>query len=1268
VGLAAELLSMAAVPEALNPYIAGSPVTDAKMFFGREDIFDWIEHSLAGQYADHILVIHGQRRVGKTSVLKQLPHRLPDRYIPVFFDLQGRTRTTLDRFLWWLARETVRVLKQDRQVILPLPEQEAFAQDPEHMEGRFLPELRRLLPDHNLLLTFDEFDTLEEAEVREALGRPLTETLRRLMGREGLNFIFSIGSSGRKLENMQASYTEFFKAALYRKVSFLGQQQAYDLITRPVEGLLEYQPEAVQAIYAITSGHPYFTQLICHELFALCQKTAQRTVSPAEVTGVLDDVIERGTVNLKFVWDEASDLERWALAGLAQREAGASTRALGQVLSRQRVRFDDPDLESALVRLRDKDVLTAKNDFVIQLMRRWLQKNRPLDQVRDELVERNPIASRYLEIGLEYLDTGLEDKALESFGQVLEIDPQHLGAQVRIAEVHLRQGRHAEAAAEFERALAIDEEDVAARSGLCDARLALGDQALARGRAKEALAAFRQVMGINPEHGEARQRMADLARQAAEKALGEGRDEQALASFEEALGYTPEDQALEARCHEVQAEMKARLLAALPAKALSLATAERWDEAFATWQDYLGLEPPDPERAQAEIERLREAQALATTYAQAQAALARKDYDEATSILKGIVAQDETYKDSTRLLLQAIEARRRARPRWKWKPIQLSRRLRLGLAGGLAVIALGAAIFAAWDSFIGPRIRGLGAAAPPAASDIKVCLLTQASGITDQYLEPIWRAIEAAQSTYGIEGAYVEGTDETNAAERIETFLGEGCGLVVSFRSFGDAMRAAASDHPEARFLLVDHEAWTDLPNLLALQFKSWEAAFLAGYLGAGMTETGRVGTFGGEDDPFVTDYMDGFARGVGYYNDVHSAEVVVLGRNLTLQTGLFINTFEDPELARQASEDLLDQGADILFPVAWGITPAAANAAQGRGRAYVIGVDLDWAEIYPELGDVFLSSAQKDYGEMVTEAIRRVVDGDFPGEVLAGNVQNGGVRLAPFHELASQVPADLAAELEALRKEAPMLSVLSLSDSAALSPTAVAAAATALPTATAAPAVSTLRPTPTATAAPKWVTDFAQPILDAIAGREPDFQDDFDDTTGLWKAYPGRSCGLLEISQDGELALQRCWAYRENIDYPDIVAEVDGRFLPESATEGPEGSAYWDVVIRETEFGHGYSVRIRYDGVVEVYGVGDFPGAAHSALQSNHLVLIAKGAQFALFINDRPLTYFEDDTSRWGTIVFELPRGAEYVFADRQISVALDNFKLWDVSDVSLP
>ncbi len=745
-----------------NPYIAGAPVTEASMFFGREDIFEWIRNNLAGQYADHILVIHGQRRVGKTSVLKQLPRHLPDRYIPVFFDLQGRTHTTLDRFLWWLAREIVRVLKEDRGIAISVPDKEAFNADSEYLEAHFLPSLRDHLGGRSLLLTFDEFDTLEESEVRETLGRPLVDHLRRLMGLQGLNFIFSIGSSGRKLENMQASYTEFFKAALYKKVSFLSRQDADHLIARPVEGLVEYDPTAIQRIYEITSGHPYFIQLTCHELFSLCQKTGLRHIRQAEVEGVLDDVTERGTVNLKFHWDEASDLEKWVLAVLAHMEAKDDARALAEFLRRQHVRFSEPELESALLHLRQKDVLTESNRFVIYLLQLWLRKNRPLEQVREELTEVNPIATRFIEIGLEYKESGLLEKAIENLREALEVDPDNLRAQVNLAQVYLGQKAYDQAVDEFEKALVIDADDVAARAGMCEAHLALGDQASSKGKTREATRSYQSVLAINAEHTEARQRMAEIHRQRAEEALAKGRDEEALASFVEAIGYVPEDQALEARYREVREEKKARILASLrataeressarswekaalaleqalelapedppltqmlrearasqradllrslPGNAESLAGAERWDEAFAAWEEYLSLEPPDPERAQAEIERLKGIQALAQTYSEAQAALARRDFDQAIPALKGIIARDETYKDATRLLLQAIEARRRARPKWKWKGIRLSRKARLGLAAALAALALGAVVFMNWDQIAGRVLRGTASA------------------------------------------------------------------------------------------------------------------------------------------------------------------------------------------------------------------------------------------------------------------------------------------------------------------------------------------------------------------------------------------------------------------------------------------------------------------------------------------------------------------------------------------------------------------------------
>jgi formylglycine-generating enzyme required for sulfatase activity/tetratricopeptide (TPR) repeat protein len=758
-------LSVGIMNEIINPYIAGAPVTEQRMFFGREDIFQWIENSIAGQYADHILVVHGQRRVGKTSVLKQLGNRLPKRFIPVFFDLQGRTHTTLDHFLWWLAREIVRVLRQERGTEVPPPDQQAFSADPEYFENQFLTGLRSILENNTLLLTFDEFDNLEESGVKEELARPLVDHLRRLMGQPNLNFIFSIGSSGRKLENMQAAYTDFFKTALYKKISFLNEEQTHKLVTRPVEGVIEYERGAVDRIYSVTSGHPYFTQLTCHELFARCQRTEQRRIAKADVEAVLDDVVERGTVNLKFVWDEASDIEKWSLAALAQLDK-TDNRALADYLRKNRVRFSETDLTSGLLHLREKDVLTPENRFVIHLLRRWLQKNRPIEQAREELTEANPIASRFIEIGLEFRDGGQYEKAIEYFRQALSVSSDNLQAQVNIALTFAAQDQLEQAVIEFEKALVMDDEDVASRSGLCEAHLKLGDIAMSRKRTQDAIQSYERILRINAEHTESRQRMAEISRQRAEKALTDGRDDEALSAFAEALKYTPEDPNLIERVEAVRTEKKARTVASLVAKsereakelnwdamirtleeavallpddseiqkrlsnarekrheqkladlktrAQGLASAEKFGDALKTWQEYLSLDPNATEQVEEEVIRIKGNQELFDLYKTASQAIASRDFDQAIKLLKEVIYRDENYKDASRLLTKAIESRRTGttqkigKPRKKPAQSQPTRAQTAPKIGGKQIGIIGGLVailaLAVAGIFFGPKL------------------------------------------------------------------------------------------------------------------------------------------------------------------------------------------------------------------------------------------------------------------------------------------------------------------------------------------------------------------------------------------------------------------------------------------------------------------------------------------------------------------------------------------------------------------------------------
>ncbi len=722
----------------LNPYIAGAPVVEPSMFFGRQDVFDWIEQNLSGRFVNHILVIHGQRRVGKTSVLKQIPNHLPPHFIHVFFDLQGRTHTSLDRFQWWLAREICRGVNQARGQTISIPDYELFAQDGEYLAATFLPDVLSRLDESILLLTFDEFDTLSEPEIQQTLARPLIIYLRRLFDLPKLNFIFSIGSSGHKLENMQASYTEFFKTALYRKISFLKQEDCSRLVTHPVEGMLAYEIAAVDRIYGITSGHPYFTQLICHELFALSQKTGRRTITQEDVESVLEDVIERGTVNLKFVWDEASDLEKWVLSCLAhelhaheldQQAKGNQSRLtcddkqLASALHNQRVRFGENDLNTALVHLREKDVLTQQNRFIIELLSIWLLKNRPLDRVRDELVQVNPIANRYNEIGDEFHELGQLQKALESFGQALSTDPANLRAQVSIANLHLEGENYPLAVQGYEAALRIDDDDIAARSGLSTALMALAEAAAAADKPAEAGEYYQRVLTTNPDHPEAHQRLAALYTRLAEAALATGEAELALQHYARALEHAPDDNQLVARYALAREEHTRRLIdgllkqsqqaqeqqdwqAALDAiqRALQLAPKDpsllnrlaavqdaprlaqisnlqahaqemerdqRWDEAVHDWEACLQLKPYDEESVRQSLQVARRGQKMASDYSQAQVAIKEARYSQAIALLQGVIVQDAGYKDAASLLVECLKVRSKRKLKlpagwWRW--------------------------------------------------------------------------------------------------------------------------------------------------------------------------------------------------------------------------------------------------------------------------------------------------------------------------------------------------------------------------------------------------------------------------------------------------------------------------------------------------------------------------------------------------------------------------------------------------------------------------
>ncbi len=295
----------------------------------------------------------------------------------------------------------------------------------------------------------------------------------------------------------------------------------------------------------------------------------------------------------------------------------------------------------------------------------------------------------------------------------------------------------------------------------------------------------------------------------------------------------------------------------------------------------------------------------------------------------------------------------------------------------------------------------------------KAGMVTDVGGIDDKSFNATsWKGMELARDELGIEVAYLESQQQTDYAANITQFIDQDYDIIVTVGFLlGDDTKAFAEQNPDTKFAIVDFAYDPPLDNVLGLTFATDEAAFLAGYLAAGMSQTGKVGTFGGIEIPPVTIFMVGFQSGVEYYNQQHGTNVEVLGMNL------FVGNFESTDDGRRAAEELISEGADIIMPVAGPVGLGTAAAIQEHPGTMLIGVDTDWCVSAAEYCDVTLTSVLKNMDIAVLEAVRQAYNGTFQGGTYVGTLENNGVGIAPFHEFDDDVPADLKAELDEIRQ-----------------------------------------------------------------------------------------------------------------------------------------------------------------------------------------------------------------------------------------------------------
>jgi photosystem II stability/assembly factor-like uncharacterized protein len=525
-----------------NPYFAGPPASDPKTFFGRQDVLRFVDETLASPMHNEI-VFYGQRRIGKTSILHQIAHRSGRDYQAALFDLQSSLDSPAHGLFYGLAREVA------GQLNLPAPDRADFEHDPDTFRTRFLPQVYNHLGDRRLLLLLDEFDALSpETTPAELDALPFVKALNRMIQSDDKQVVF-LFVVGRRLKDLSSQQLQIFRGGRDRQIGLLKKEATLQLITRPAEGILTYQDAAVERIWMLTSGHPYFTQLLCQEIFNQAQRQRVRIVVESHVEAVIDEAINTGQSALQWFWDEVPPIERFTLYTIGQLETERTGVTLDQLIDRrdaQRAQIDELELRALPDQLVDRQVLKRDSaqcyHFAVELVRHWIVQGHSLEEVTTELTRAavDELAKALFETGRAAYRADDTSFAIDNFSRALSINSNYVEARLWLARAYAKAGDLLAAINEFvnvERFGGPQQRE--ARIGLADARSQYGQQLEQEGKIEQARQEYQRTLELDPQHALANVRLSGILRQQADERLENEGVVAAQPFYEQALKRNP---------------------------------------------------------------------------------------------------------------------------------------------------------------------------------------------------------------------------------------------------------------------------------------------------------------------------------------------------------------------------------------------------------------------------------------------------------------------------------------------------------------------------------------------------------------------------------------------------------------------------------------------------------------------------------------------------------------------------------------------------------
>lgn len=353
-----------------NPYVVGTPVRSGSMFYGRDEDLRWIDERLI-QPGNEMILLYGQRRIGKTSLLHQVRNqRDAGAILPVFVDTHGLLPMLHgdDDFYAGLSRTITRELP------MALGEGGGVGKTAEHLLA-IIHSLNLQFPTRPLVLLFDEIDALDMKMRDKTLSSEVTSFLGSLLESDCRVSVIASGSSDGSRQG-GPFWSVLAPRSFGRRIGLLSRAEALRLITEPVGGQIEFAEGLPERIVRLSGGHPYYAQTFCQRLVDALNDRHTRVASVEILTQVTDQLLIEPPLPLDDLWAGSTPLQCWIMAELARvlSDPDAAVTADSLMVAAEHA---PTAIVAELRRLTASEILeelSGRYRFPVDLMRLWIRK------------------------------------------------------------------------------------------------------------------------------------------------------------------------------------------------------------------------------------------------------------------------------------------------------------------------------------------------------------------------------------------------------------------------------------------------------------------------------------------------------------------------------------------------------------------------------------------------------------------------------------------------------------------------------------------------------------------------------------------------------------------------------------------------------------------------------------------------------------------------------------------------------------------------------